>query len=115
MHAIAISLVSKATNFVFPMVIIAVAVALVPAPVFSFPSTILEPQNLGLVFGILSTFSSIGIFFGPYVAGLVRDRTNSYEKSFMFLSIVALLITATALVLRIMMRRGRNLRTRPHP
>ena len=103
--AAAIYLVTRSTDFLLPMIIIAVAGAFIPAPVYSFTSKILEPENLGLGFGILSTVSSIGMFFGPYIAGLVRDKTGSYETSFIFLSILALLITITALILRIRMRR----------
>ena len=104
--AAAIYLITRSTNFLLPMIIIAVAGAFIPAPVYSLTSKILEPENLGLGFGILSMVSSIGMFFGPYIAGLVRDKTGSYETSFIFLSILALLITITALILRIRMRRG---------
>ena len=80
-------------------------VAFIPAPVFSFASRILEPKNLGLGFGILATVSNIGMLFGPYVAGLVRDKTGSYELSFIFLAMLAMLTTITAFMLRIKMRR----------
>lgn len=98
--ATAIYLVTKSSDFLFPMVVMAVAVAFVPAPVFAFPSKVLKPKHLGLGFGILSAFSSIGILFGPYVAGLVRDKTGSYEISFIFLSILAILVTVTVIILR---------------
>jgi len=101
-----IYLVSRSTDFLFPMVVMAVSVAFIPAPVYSFTSKILEPENLGLGFGILSTVSSIGMVFGPYMAGMVKDKTGSYEISFIFLSILALLVTFTALVLRVKIRRG---------
>lgn len=65
---------------------------------------ILESENLGLGFGILSTVNGVGMFFGPYAAGLVRDKTGSYEMSFIFLSILAMLIAVTALILRIKMK-----------
>lgn len=104
--ATAIYLVTRSTNFLFPMILMAVAVAFVPTPVFSSPSKILEPKNLGLGFGIISMGGGIGMFFGPYMAGLIRDKTGSYEMSFILLSILALLVTLTALVLRIKMRRG---------
>jgi MFS family permease len=105
MIATAIYLVTRSTDFVFPMVVMAAAVAFVPAPVFSFASKILEPKNLGLGFGILATVSSVGMLFGPYVAGLVRDKTGSYELSFIFLAMLAMLTTITALMLRIKTRR----------
>jgi len=103
--ASAIYLVTRSTNFFFPMILMAIAVALVPAPVFSSPSRILEPKNLGLGFGILAMASGTGMFFGPYIAGFVRDKTGSYEMSFIFLSILALLTTVTALILRVKMKR----------
>jgi predicted MFS family arabinose efflux permease len=105
MIATAIYLVTRSTDFVFPMVVMGAAVAFIPAPVFSFASNILEPKNLGLGFGILATVSNIGMLFGPYVAGLVRDKTGSYELSFIFLAMLAMLTTITALMLRIKMRR----------
>ena len=104
--ATAIYLITRSTDFLFPMVVMAVAVALIPAPVFAFTSKVLKPENLGLGFGILSAVSSIGVFFGPYIAGLVRDKTGSYEMSFIFLSILAILVTVTAIILRVKMRRG---------
>ncbi len=103
--ATSIYLVSKSTDFLFSMAVMAVAVAFVPTPVFSLQSKILKTENLGLGFGILSMVSSIGAFFGPYMAGLVRDKTGSYEMSFIFLTILAMLVTATAIALRIKMRR----------
>jgi predicted MFS family arabinose efflux permease len=105
MIATAIYLVARSTDFVFPMVVMAVAVAFIPAPVFSFASKFLEQKKLGLGFGTLATVSSIGTVFGPYVAGLVRDRTGSYELSFFFLAMLAMLAAITALMLRIKMRR----------
>lgn len=105
MTATAIYLITQSTDFVFPMLVMAVAVPFIPAPVFSFASKILEPKNLGLGFGILATVSSIGMVFGPYLAGLVRDKTGSYELSFIFLSMLAMLTTITAVMLRIEMRR----------
>lgn len=104
--ATAIYLVTKSTDFLFPMVVMAMAVAFIPAPVFAFTSKVLKPENLGLGFGILSAVSSIGIFFGPYMTGLVRDKTGSYEMSFIFLSILAMLVTVTAIILRVKIRRG---------
>jgi predicted MFS family arabinose efflux permease len=104
--AIAIYLVTVSTDFLVPMVVMAGAVAFVPAPIFSFVSKTSEPENLGLDFGILSSASGVGMSFGPYAAGIVRDRTGSYETSFILLSIFALLVTATALILRLVTKRN---------
>ena len=96
--------IARGANFLLPMVVMGVGVAFVPAPVFSLLPKISRPENLGLSFGILSMSGSMGMLFGPYVTGLLKDRTGSYEVSFIFLSIFALLLTLTALVLRAKMR-----------
>jgi MFS family permease len=98
--ATAIYFVSQSTDFLFSMIIMGVAVAFIPVPVFDFPSKVLKSEHLGLGFGILSATSSIGVLIGPYMAGLVRDKTGSYETSFMLLSFFAILVTITAIVLR---------------
>ena len=103
--ALAIYFVTRSTDFFFLMGLMAVAVAFIPAPIYSLQSKILKTKNLGLGFGILSTLSSIGIFSGPYITGLVRDKTNSYKMSFIFLSTIAMLIAFTAILVRVKRRK----------
>jgi len=102
--AIAIYSIARGANFLLPMVVMGVGVAFVPAPVFSLLPKISRPENLGLSFGILSMFANTGMLFGPYVTGLLKDRTGSYEVSFIFLSIFALSLSLTAFALRTKMR-----------
>ncbi|MDP6587349.1 MAG: MFS transporter, partial [Anaerolineales bacterium] len=102
--ATAIYLVTRSTDYLFPMIVMAIAVSFLPVAVISLPSKILKDENLGLGIGILYTVNSIGVVFGPYIAGLARDITGSYEISFIFLSTLALLITVTAIILRIKMK-----------
>jgi MFS family permease len=102
---ISLFLVIRVETVLLPMVLMSFAVAFVPAPVFSSPSKLLKPENLGMVFGIFLMMSSLGMFFGPYLAGFVKDRTGEYRSSFIALSFLAILITLTALVARIMMKR----------
>jgi hypothetical protein len=52
------------------------------AGILTFPSKLLKPQMLGLVFGILFAFSSLGMVLGPSAAGMVRYKTGSYETPF---------------------------------
>jgi len=78
-----------------------VAVAFVPTPVFSYLSKNLPPKDLGLGFGILGMVSGMGMFFGPYLSGLIRDKTGSYETTFLFLAALSLLITAAVLIFHI--------------
>ncbi len=106
---ISLYLVSKSTNFLFPMAVMAIAVAFIPTPVFSYLSKVLPSKDLGLGFGILGMGSGIGMFFGPYLSGLIRDKTGSYEITFIFLSILAVLILVTSVILRIKMKRARQM------
>ncbi len=93
--------VSRTTNFFPPLIVMAVAVALVPTPVFSYLSKNLPPYDLGLGFGILGMVSGMGMFFGPYLSGLIRDLTGTYETAFLFLAALSLLITAIAVLFQI--------------
>jgi len=102
--AMAIYSIARGANFFLPMVVMGIAVAFVPAPVFSLLPKISRPENLGLNFGVLSMFANTGMLFGPYVTGLLKDRTGSYEMSFIFLSIFALSLSLTAFALRTKMR-----------
>ncbi|MFC1995381.1 nitrate/nitrite transporter [Chloroflexota bacterium] len=102
----AIYLVTKSTNYLFPMIVMAVAVPFLPVAVLSLPSKILKYENLGLGLGILYTVNGIGMVFGPYVTGLVRDKTGSYEMSFICLSVIAILMTVVALFLRSKIKTG---------
>jgi len=106
--AISLVFVSKTTSFFPPMAVMAVAVAFVPTPVFSYLSKNLPSKDLGLGFGILGMVSGIGMFFGPYLSGLIRDKTGSYETVFLFLAALSLLITAAAFTfqLRAKKRKG---------
>ena len=99
--AISLVFVSKTTSFFPPMAVMAVAVAFVPTPVFSYLSKNLPPKDLGLGFGILGMVSGMGMFFGPYLSGLIRDKTGSYETTFLFLAALSLLVTAAAVIFQL--------------
>ena len=104
--AMALFLLSKSAHFLFPMGLMAIAAGLVPTPVFSYLSKILSPRDLGLGFGILNMASGIGIFFGPYLSGWIRDETGSYEMTFLFLSALSVLTTLTVIFMRKAMNRA---------
>jgi MFS family permease len=82
------------------MLVMAIAAALVPTPVFSYLSKVLPRKHLGLGFGFLNMASGLGMFIGPYLAGLIRDKTGSYNDTFLFLAVLSLLIPITAVLLR---------------
>jgi MFS family permease len=90
----------SSSGVLLPMVVLAVAVGLAPAAVFSLPAALLEPGQRGLGYGILASASSTGMVLGPYAAGWMRETEGSYEPVFLLLSALAMLVTVTAVVLR---------------
>ncbi len=99
-------LVISTSLYVFPiLILIGLAVALVPAPIFSLPSKIVNPRSFGLAFGIITTCLNIGVLIGPFLAGLARDLTGDYVFSFYVLSLFAFLQTATIWLFSWSMRR----------
>ena len=96
--------VSRSTEFLFPMICVTFAAAIAPVPIMAFPSKLVKPKDLGLGFGIITALNSTGMVFGPYIAGLIRDITGSYEMSLTFMSMMAMLLTIFALLLRAKMK-----------
>ncbi len=90
-----------ASFFIPLLVLIGIFAAFTPAPIFSLPSKIIRPKNLGLAFGIITTCSNVGVLVGPYLAGLAKDFTGDYALSFHLLSLFALLQTATILFFKL--------------
>ncbi len=80
------------SSFLFIVIAMGIFSALIPSPVYSLPPEILKPENIGLGFGILSTFSSIGLFVAPYMVGRVRDITGSNDWSFIMISLFFLFV-----------------------
>jgi nitrate/nitrite transporter NarK len=75
-----------------------VSSAMIPAPTYSLPPTVLKSENVGMGFGVLSTCSSIGLFGAPYLVGMVRDLTGAYFYSFILISGYALFIALSILL-----------------
>jgi len=69
------------------MVLLGLVAALVPAPIFALPADIMEPENIGLGFGIISSCLNIGIVAGPYLVGLLRDQTGSFSLGFVLMAL----------------------------
>ncbi len=99
--------VPTAIGWILPLVLlIGVAQAMVPAPVFSLPATLVSPQRMGLAFGIISTCLNIGVVAGPAAVGLIRDATGSYQASYGLMSASAALLVVFAIILVRVRRRS---------
>ncbi len=86
--------------FTIPLlVLMAISAALVPTPIFSLPSKLVKPENLGLGFGIFTVCQNAGVLMGPYLTGLAKDLTGEYVGSFYLMSLFAALQAVTALIL----------------
>lgn len=84
------------------MVLLGVAAASTPAPIFSLPSDVLTPEKLGMGFGIVTTLLNVGILVGPYLVGLTIDVTGAFQSSFVLMAGFVFLATPTILILRMM-------------
>jgi len=71
--------------------------------VFATAPSLVKPEMMALSYGIVATFSYIGMSVGPYITGLIRDVTGSYKESFWFISLFFLLIFILSILL--MLRR----------
>jgi predicted MFS family arabinose efflux permease len=92
-------LISSSQYLIPLLVLIGVVASFVPPPVFSLPSKTVEPQNLGLAFGVLTTLLNVGVLIGPYLVGLARDLTGAYALGFYLMGLFALLQIPVTLML----------------
>ena len=100
MMAILLLWVPSATHWVLLLLLImGIAQAMVPAPIFALTPDITKPERLGLAFGIISTCLNLGIVVGPFVVGLAKDLTGSYQASYVLMSGFALMITVSMIIL----------------
>ncbi|HJX03739.1 MAG TPA: MFS transporter, partial [Dehalococcoidia bacterium] len=79
------------------------ATAFSPAMGSIVPSLV-SYEMLALAFGITNTVNNVGMFAGPYLAGLVRDLSGSYQYSYWFLALffaAALVLTVAMLMMQI--------------
>jgi len=95
----------SATSSLFMlMLILGIAQAMVPTPIFALTPDITRPESLGLAFGIISTCMNLGIVVGPFAVGLTKDLTGSYQASYALMSGLALMITVSMIVLGLKQR-----------
>lgn len=93
--AFLIFFIPTSSNIILLLVLIGIFTALVPAPVFSLPSKIVNPKSFGLAFGIITACLNVGTLAGPYLAGLARDLTGDYNLSFYLIALFEVLQTVT--------------------
>lgn len=98
--AVLLLLIPGGINWIVPLIaVFGVAQALVPTPVFSLVPDVMSPERLGVGFGVLYTLMHSGVLIGPYLVGLSRDMTGSYQVGFGVMSLFALLLTLNVALL----------------
>ncbi len=73
------------------MLLIGAAAATVPTAVYSLPSRIVSPAQIGFAFGFITAFSNLGTLAGPAAAGAIRDVTASWPIVWCSFAVIALL------------------------
>jgi MFS family permease len=99
--AIFIVMIPAATGWILAlMLLVGVAQALIPAPLFALATEVTSPERLGLGFGIFTTCLNLGVVAGPVAVGAVRDVTGSYQASYILMAGFAFLILLAMVALR---------------
>ena len=94
-------LVPTATGWILTiMLLIGAGMILVPTPIFALAPEVVNPERLGLGYGIISTCLNLGIVLGPALVGLIRDVTGSYQAGYALMAGFAFLVVPTILILR---------------
>jgi MFS family permease len=100
--AIFIVMIPAATGWILAlMLLVGVAQALIPAPLFALATEVTSPERLGLGFGIFTTCLNLGVVAGPVAVGAVMDVTGSYQASYILMAGFAFLIILAMVALRL--------------
>ena len=76
--------------------------------VYAIIPLMVKHQMLALAYGLITTLNAIGMFIGPYLTGLIRDTTGSYQYSYWFLALFFLLATLLVIVIMVIRVRGQK-------
>lgn len=90
--AISFILISRGT-FALPIWAVTLGIGFSPIPVFVFSllPEVIEPHQMGMGLGIITTASNLGIAIGPSAFGSLLDKTEgSFNLGFIILALVSL-------------------------
>lgn len=80
--------------YIIPLVILLGILTAPMAPAINaIVPSVVKAEMMPVAYSINFTFASIGMFVGPYIAGLLRDSTGSYNASFLMMTLVFLFAT----------------------
>jgi MFS family permease len=90
------------------MVLIGIFTAPVAPVTFAMAATLVKHEVMPLAYGAVAACSYAGTFIGPYISGIIRDLSGSYQYSYWFVSLFFLfsvLLTLFLLARRIKINR----------
>jgi MFS transporter, ACS family, tartrate transporter len=112
--AVGFALASIAPDNALALVGLALAAGFIPAaiaPLFTLPASFLRgPAEAGGISAI-NTIVSLGGFVGPYVIGVLKDRSGNYMSGMALLAGELVIASAMVLILAHGLRRTRAIRT----
>jgi MFS family permease len=91
-----------ASGFSLALSVIALGIAasMVPPLVMTMPPEILNPDSVGIGFGVLTMCQNIGITFGPPFTGYLLATTNAMESTFIGTAVFAVVGSFVAYTLK---------------
>ena len=82
------------------MIILGAAFVLVPAAMWPSIPLIVKKEHVGTAFGLITFIQNIGLALFPYLNGLLRDLTNSYNSSMLMFAGLGVLGLLFAILLK---------------
>ncbi len=65
----------------WPMIVLGAAFVLVPAAIWPSVPLIVEKNRVGTAFGLMTMIQNVGLALFPWLNGVLRDRTGSFQSS----------------------------------
>lgn len=69
-------------------------------PMWALLTEVLPRHSAGIALGLVNGMANLGGFVGPYLVGMLRDRTQSFLPGFLFLSLSLVLAGVLTLLVR---------------
>ena len=83
-------------NSIIMMLLLGVFIALILPALYAYPADIVQPGQMGFVFGLISATFGIGISSGSFVVGWLRDVMGDFDGAFIFMALLC--VVAAGLV-----------------
>ena len=79
------------------MLLLGFGISALPGTLYAMPNDLAPPQGLPIAFGLMTMFQNVGVTFGPYVAGQMKDLTGAYTWTYVLIMAFMLMAPLSAL------------------